>query len=247
VPTGASIESSQRHFYWTPTAAHTSGTYTFDVVVTDNDTPAMSDRETIAVTLRPVNTAPELALIGNRTINEEQILTFTAAATDPDTAQTLTFRLENGMSGQVPVGVTIASTTGRFTWTPTEAQGPGVYTFDVVVSDSATPSLSDRETITVTVADVNRAPMLTAIGNKIVNEGEPLMFTATASDADVPPNTLTFSLANGTGGQVPAGAAIDPATGDVTWPPTSAQAPKLYQFDVHTGIERPRNYQCHGG
>ena len=26
--------------------------------------------------------------------------------------------------------------TGRFTWTPTEAQGPGSYTFDVVVTDS---------------------------------------------------------------------------------------------------------------
>ena len=38
------------------------------------------------------------------------------------------------------------------------------------------------------------APVLAAIGNKTVNEGSLLTFTATATDADLPANTLTFSL-----------------------------------------------------
>ena len=66
-----------------------------------------------------------------------------------------------------------------------------MYTFDVVVSDG---SLTDFETIHVTVAEVNVAPVLAAIGNQNVNELVALGFTATATDADVPANTLTFSL-----------------------------------------------------
>jgi hypothetical protein len=71
-------------------------------------------------------------------------LTFTATATDVDVpVQTLNFSL----AGTVPTGASI-TTGGVFTWTPTVAQGPGGYTFDVCVSDGA---LSDCETITVTV------------------------------------------------------------------------------------------------
>jgi hypothetical protein len=50
----------------------------------------------------------------------------------------------------VPAGAAITSG-GNFTWTPTEAQGPGNYTFDVVVSDG---SLTDSETIEITVNSV---------------------------------------------------------------------------------------------
>ena len=60
-------------------------------------------------------------------------------------ANTLTFSL----TGE-PLGASI-STDGEFTWTPTEAQGPGTYSFDVCVSDGA---LSDCETISVTVNEV---------------------------------------------------------------------------------------------
>ena len=45
-----------------------------------------------------------------------------------------------------------------------------MYTFDVVVSDG---SLTDFETIDVTVAEVNVAPVLAAIGNQSVNEASP--------------------------------------------------------------------------
>ena len=60
-------------------------------------------------------------------------------------------------AGSVPAGAAIDPVSGVFTWTPTEAQGPGVYTFDVVVTDNGTPAASDSETITVTVGEVNEA------------------------------------------------------------------------------------------
>jgi hypothetical protein len=53
--------------------------------------------------------------------------------------------------------------------------------------------LSDCETITVTVNEVNVAPVLAEIGDKSVDELAVLTFTATATDADLPVQTFVFS------------------------------------------------------
>ena len=61
---------------------------------------------------------------------------FDAEATDVDVPpQTLAYSLEDAPAGQA-----IVPATGVFTWTPTEEQGPGDYTFPVLVSDG---TLSD--------------------------------------------------------------------------------------------------------
>ena len=64
-----------------------------------------------------------LDAIGNKTVDEGPLLTFTATATDADLpANTLTFSLDVARRR-----VRRSATTGAFTWTPTEAQGPGSY------------------------------------------------------------------------------------------------------------------------
>jgi hypothetical protein len=62
--------------------------------------------------------------------------------------------------------------------------------------------------------------VLAAIGDKSVMLGTSLTFTASASDSDLPANSLAFSL----GGGAPAGASINSATGQFSWAPTVAQA-----------------------
>src|SRR6185503_14177334 len=150
---------------WTPSA---SGSFPVTVIVTDNGAPPLNDTEAITITVSPPgNTAPVLAPIGNKTVNELALLSFTATATDSDVpAQTLTFSLGAG----APAGAVITAG-GAFTWTPTEAQGPGVYPITVIVTDNGTGNLSDNELIQVTVTEVNVAPILAAIGNKTVAEG----------------------------------------------------------------------------
>ena len=80
----------------------------------------------------------------------------------------------------------------------------------------------------MTVTSINDAPVLAPIGAKSIDEGTLLSFTATATDVDLPANTLTFSLDAG----APAGASIDPATGVFTWTPTEAQGPGVYPVTV---------------
>src|SRR5262249_38585827 len=118
------------------------------------------------------NNSPVLAPIGNKSVDEGTLLSFTATAPDPDAGQTLILSLIGA-----PGGASINPTTGVFTWTPTEVQGPGSYTFTVRVTDDGSPSLFAEELITVAVDEVNQAPVLAPIGSKSVDEQTPLTFT----------------------------------------------------------------------
>src|SRR5262249_40589601 len=147
--------------------------------------------EQITVTVRELNAPPVLDPIANQTVDEGSLLRLPLTATDPDVpANTLTFSLDP----VTPAGASIDPATGVFTWTPTEAQGPGSTPIPGRVPDNGPPALSDSKTFPVTVNEVNQPPVLNPIGNRTVNEGGLLTFTASASDPDLPANRLTFSL-----------------------------------------------------
>lgn len=80
----------------------------------------------------------------------------------------------------------------------------------------------------MTINSTNSPPVLDPIGDKAVDELTQLVFTATATDPDVPGQTLSYSLGPG----APAGASIDPLTGVFTWAPTEAQGPGSYPVKV---------------
>ena len=224
-PAGAAIDPLTGDFTWTPTEDQGPATYNVTVRVSDNGTPAQSTAETITITVGEVNSNPILAPIGNQSVDEETELTFTATATDADLpANTLTFSLDPG----APTGATIDPQTGVFSWTPTEAQGPAIYSITIRVTDDGTPALDDFETISVSVGEVNNAPVLAPIGDRFINEDNLLTFTASATDVDLPANELTFSLDPG----APTGAAIDPITGVFTWTPTEDQGPAFVDITI---------------
>ena len=156
---------------------------------TANDGKANSNTATVNITVTPVNDAPVLAAIGGKSINEEVQLAFTASATDVDLpANTLAFSLVGA-----PAGANIDAQSGAFTWTPTEAQGPGSFTFSVRVADNGNPILTDEESITVVVAEVNIAPVADA-DSYSTPEDTALVVTAPGvldGDSDVDGNALT--------------------------------------------------------
>jgi len=88
----------------------------------------------------------------------------------------------------------------------------------IVATDNGFPPLSGSAAIGITVFNVNQAPVLDPIGSKSVNVASLLAFTATATDADVPADNLTFSLDPG----APAGTTMNGNTGAFMWIPTSA-------------------------
>lgn len=84
-----------------------------------------------------------------------------------------------------------------------------------------------REVVPQGVLFPNTAPVLSAVGNRTILAGQTLTVTNSATDTDVPLQTLSYSL-----NSPPSGVAIDPTNGVVTWRPTMAQAPAVYPIHV---------------
>ena len=156
------------------------------------------------------NRAPVLTSPGNQTIDEGQVLTFTLSATDPD-SDAIVYSM---VSTPIATGATLDSGTGAFSWTTNFTQSGD---FNVTFRATDTNGLFDEEAITISVGDVNRPPVLSAIGNQSVNEGVLLTFVITATDPDA--NGLTYSATG-----LPTGAAFDPGTRTFSWMPTNDQA-----------------------
>src|SRR5204863_492631 len=114
----------------------------------------------------------------------------------------------------LPAGASFDAATKTFSWTPGYDQAgsyPGV-TF--TVTDGTAPV---SETITITISNTNRVPVLAPIGTKTGAEGSLLTFTLSATDADG--DALTYSASG-----LPAGASFDAATKTFSWTPGYDQA-----------------------
>jgi hypothetical protein len=221
-PTGASITAGGV-FTWTPTTAQAPGTYPISVIVSDSGVPQMSATNSFNVVVYRPNTPPVLSAIPNQTVYANTLLTFTASATDTDQPpQALNFSLGAG----APTGAGITSG-GVFTWTPTAAQAPSTNTISVIAQDSGQPQMSATNSFKVVVYRPNTPPVLGILSDQAVYASTLLTFTASATDTDQPPQTLTFSL----GAVAPTGASIT-SGGVFTWTPTAAQAPSTNTISV---------------
>jgi len=78
-----------------------------------------------------------------------------------------------------------------------------------------------------TAVPTNQPPVLATIPDQTVLAGQTLLITNLASDPNVPPLPLTFSLLN-----PPAGASINPNSGLFTWRPAIAQSPSTQTVSV---------------
>jgi len=167
------------------------------------------------------NNPPNLPPITNKQIAELQTLTFTNSATDPD-GNSLLYSLV-GAPGNAAIG----ATSGVFTWTPTEVQGPATNVMQVVVTDNGLPSLSVTQTCTIVVLESNLPPSLAPIASRVVHAGITISFTNSATDPDWPANLLDFTLDPG----APAGAVVS-TDGVFAWPTSDANANTTNQFTV---------------
>ena len=219
----------------------------FTYMVTNTDTMAYFGPVTVSVFVSSVPityaspvtntitfTNPPLNII----TNELTLITVTNGAIDSDPNQTLTYTVSMIIDTNAMIlrgwPLTYVSTNpspvidanGVITWTPSESQGPGVYIITTVATDNGAPPVSATNSFTVVVNEVNLPPVFVATPPDRTNTVLTTMTVPNpATDPDIPPNPLTYMLLN-----PPAGAAIDPATGTITWTPTLAQGPGVYTF-----------------
>lgn len=213
--TGATL-STNGVFQWTPSAAQVPSTNSFTITVKDSGTPVLGHTRTFSIIVRPQlipNAPPLFGAIGDRVVNEFELLSFNITATDTNQPpQALTFQF----AATPPTGATL-STAGAFRWTPDETQGPSTNVLRVKVTDNGYPSLSTTQSFVVTVTELNSPPSIAALPNRIAREGSLLSFDVTATDADLPAQALTFAIVDG-----PASGPAITTGGHFTWTPGAA-------------------------
>ncbi|GAA5505761.1 cadherin domain-containing protein [Novipirellula caenicola] len=194
-----------------PTDTGGDNVYDVQVTVTDDGVPNLSDIQDIAVTVTNVNDAPVITSDGGgatAAVNaaENQTAVTTVTANDEDLpAQAFTYSISGGADS----GLFSISSGGVLTFNaapdfenPTDTGGDNVYDVQVTVTDDGVPNLSDVQDIAVTVTDANDAPVITSDGGgatAAVNaaENQTAVTTVTASDEDLPAQTLTYSISGG--------------------------------------------------
>jgi PKD repeat protein len=170
----------------------------------------------VTTAISSTNSPPALSVPSAQTVNEQTPLSFTVSASD-DASQTITLSAQGLPSGAVFTSSPgTGSVTGTFTWTPTEAQGPGTYS----ITFKATDNLGAVSTgnVSITVSEVNRPPTVNLPGSQTVAVGTTLTFTATATDPDIPPNTVTLSASG-----LVAGMSFNSSTGLFSFTPIPSQ------------------------
>ena len=127
------------------------------------------------------NVPPVLTVPGSQTVNEGASLVFTVSATDAD-GQPLVLRASG-----VPAGATFRDfhdNTGSFSWTPSFTQA-GTYGVTFIADD--TFGGADAKGVAIYVVNVNQAPVLDPIGDRLVERGTSMNIFITGFDPDGDP------------------------------------------------------------
>jgi len=118
--------------------------YTYKVSAMNGLGPGSSSNESSGT---PTEAPEELEIkpLSRLTIDEGKRLAFIVGITDSSLSD-----VRFSLASNAPSGASINSSSGSFTWTPSQTQS-GTFTFDVIAKKG---SLEDRQSVTITVNDV---------------------------------------------------------------------------------------------
>jgi VCBS repeat-containing protein len=208
LPPGTSIDSKTGRISGTVTTDGEASSGTARITVTDSGDPPGQATRSFSWLVTAGNHAPTMQPLGEQTIGDDGAVRFTVVAQDADRGDTLSYWLAEGVD-PVPAGATIDANSGVFVWRPAKDEYGTTYRFNVIVSDSGSPRLSDTQLITVVLPEYNSPPEITPVADQHSAEGDTVLVAMAATDIDG--NVLTFSASG-----LPAGLEIDPATGAIS-------------------------------
>ncbi|MGL5838242.1 MAG: cadherin domain-containing protein [Sphingorhabdus sp.] len=215
----------------------------YDVVVSASD-GALVDTQSLAITVGNANEEPAITSDGGSAVAaialaENGVAVTTVAASDPD-GNPQTYAIIGGADAAL---FAIDPATGSLSFVsapdfeaPTDADSNNVYEVVVQASDG---SLTDSQAISVTVANVNEAPVILSNGggvNATLTVGENGVVATTVAAGDVDGQTVTYAIAGGADASL---FTIDAATGVLSFvsapnfeAPADASADNVYDVLV---------------
>jgi RHS repeat-associated protein/uncharacterized repeat protein (TIGR01451 family) len=205
-PSGMTINGTTGQIAWNPATAD-RGSYPIDVRASDPLGGTADQLYTLSVIVAPPNRPPLFTSIPTNTAFVNTAYSYTATGSDPD-ADPLTFALTNA-----PAGMTINSTTGVFSWTPTATQ-VGMQSVTMTLSDGQGGVATQTFVILVGPQPGDHAPLFETVPTThAVLSGQTWYYMAQALDADG--DTVTYSASGASNLQ------INSSTGALTWQPSS--------------------------
>ncbi|MGE0383643.1 MAG: Ig-like domain-containing protein, partial [Gammaproteobacteria bacterium] len=182
-----------------PTDAGADNVY--DVQLTVDDGNGGTAVQNVAITVTPVNdNLPAFTSSATPAVNENTAAVVTLAATDSDLpAQTLGFAITGGADQalfQIVGGNQLQFKAAPDFESPLDAGANNVYEVQVTASDGA--GGSTVQNLSVTVAGINdNDPVFTSSATPSVVENTTAVVALAATDADLPAQTVTFSIVGG--------------------------------------------------
>ncbi|MFH4731437.1 Ig-like domain-containing protein [Vibrio diabolicus] len=184
----------------------------------DSFTYSVSDGELtsgvalVTITVNNVNDSPVITGTPSTQVDEDSVYQFVPAALDDDPADTLTYLIANK-----PPWAKFDKTTGALSGTPSNSD-VGTYS-DIVISVSDGKISSSLSAFSITVNNVNDAPVISGSPATQVNEDSTYLFTPQVSDVDS--QAFTFSIVN-----KPSWASFDASTGTLSGTPDNGDVGK---------------------
>lgn len=219
LPTGSRLGAQDGVFEWVPSFEQ-AGSYTINIKATDPE--GGSSSIPVSIRVDNVNRSPVWSDVKDIAADENQRISVSLKATDPD-KQVLTIR----MDGDLPSGASFDVKSLVFSWTPAYNQAGQYGPFTVVATDPE--GAQSEATFSVSVKNLNRKPVMTISGSRTATVGESIKLTISATDPDE--ESISLGVKNN-----PAGSGFDAGSGSFSWEPSAAGTYSI-DFTANDGIE----------
>ena len=147
--------------YESPADANTDNVYSVTVKVTAAGSPSTSATRGVTVTVTNVNEPPVISGPDTKSVAENSTTVATYTVSDPE-GDSVTWSRTGTDAGDFRI-----STSGALTFSPapnyenpSDSDTDNVYTLNVVATDNRAEPASSSRSVTVTVTDVNEAPVI---------------------------------------------------------------------------------------
>ena len=179
LPITVSNATSQLTTFTAP-AVDSDVTVTFVLSVSDGTNTDVIDQVTITIQDVPTNNPPTVDAGQDQTVDEGDVVTLSGTASDPEGDQ-LTYL----WSHDSVLPITVSNATSQLTtFTAPAVDSDVTVTFVLSVSDGTNTDVTDQVTITIQDVPTNNPPTVDAGQDQVVNEGDAVTLSGTASDLE---------------------------------------------------------------
>jgi len=210
LPTGLSFDTTTGAITGAPTVTHAASTFT----VTVTDANGSSSSNTFQLTINSAVTATQAIPAVTLTQNQP------SASFTPVTGSGGTGSLSYSVSPPLPTGLTLGTTNGTITGSPTVTHAASTFTITTTDLNGATASNTFQLTINTAVTATQ------SVATKTLTQGHAASFTPITGGGGTAP------LSYGVSPLLPSGLSFDTNTGNITGAPTVTLAATIFTVTV---------------